>query len=762
MNNCLRKKLLTICLIFLLFLQVLIPSVFADTVLPDISMIAIAGDSTPGIEIAAGDQPFFFLPTSPYGQIKTNVWLENMDTGEQISIFSDYWVTSDQPVQGTMNVVAGNWKFVVYMEDSLGNVNQFPFLFSVKAAADNTVKIEDVTLPVVVSDADTQGILKVDLKNELGTKAFVEVGWKWADDDVWKATRTIEIDSIFSASNGKDQLEFTIPVELNGSYLRGIIVAIDPYGKQHPTKATYMIYNYPQLEIEHVKHVGTEGNDVLLEMEIVSKDESWITDSTIAEVVVEKEGKIVATFYIPVDVGETVISIEKVALPKDVHTLYVYLRQLDKQISERQEKKLIIDTRHEFKNLVADYVESGSYQQGETVYTKAKFRMPKKSQPINKMVDVVLYFNGSIVATDKVYVTPGDIKDVIFTWTLPVYEDNELRTARLIAEINPDRLYNESTYDDNTAAANITITPKFQQSLSCDGYSDNRVETVAVVDHYYWDPPIWDEDCDYWEDEEGNSGWDCYDVLVKPGECLFGGTSTYDEYIMISDPTPNPSVVKAGMGYTLNDLGTSYTNSFSGYGISPDTDRDFSDINIKSMDTVLSLVSAYPAPNSSNIWSLPRARIERGQGDMEIRYFPQLEPLSIDANVYNDGDNKFYTSFYLKDEMLDYIVYGEGAGSTQTYYIVDKSACNGGGIDISTSSISPRLSFCIEGQVEIKGSPHDDYIIRRINPHNPFPQNGRRGWNWVGYDNIFEELKQWYDTSGDVILDNSINWVIDN
>jgi hypothetical protein len=145
-----------------------------------------------------------------------------------------------------------------------------------------------------------------------------------------------------------------------------------------------------------------------------------------------------------------------------------------------------------------------------------------------------------------------------------------------------------------------------------------------------------------------------------------------------------------------------------------------------------------------------------------VRYFPQLEPLSIDTNVYIDGGNKFYTSFYLKDEMLDYIVYGEGAGATQTYYIVDKSACEGGGIDISTSSISPRLSFCIEGQVEIKGSPHDDYIIRRINPHNPFPQNGRRGWNWVGYDNIFEELKQWYDTSGDVILDNSINWIIDN
>jgi hypothetical protein len=212
-------------------------------------------------------------------------------------------------------------------------------------------------------------------------------------------------------------------------------------------------------------------------------------------------------------------------------------------------------------------------------------------------------------------------------------------------------------------------------------------------------------------------------------------------------PEYQPATVKAGMGFAYK-LKTEYHNSNPHNG----SKHDFSKI-IAEFDTEkdqggtiilpsVELVPKQAPPVSSNIWQFPRAKIERGQKDIEaIEYIHTLDSLEVDESRYVDGQNKYYTSFYQKDGEYPFVVKGEGAGVN---YITHTDIHG----NTTVTPVSPRLATCIDQTYNIQGSPHDDYIYRRVDPNNPYPQHLRPGWDWLGHEGYFDKLVPWYNSNG--------------
>lgn len=747
-----------------------------DDVDPIVYVLQVGSAEEEGDITNPGETHYLVNAHSPYGDLLINMYLINLLNHERTNLFDNYKVRPGNPVSGSYNAVLGEYQLVLEVIDQKGNTIVDGFYFIVSEEEKPVIEgpilsILDYTSPILVSESDVSGILDIKVSNSSENPAGnIKIGWRYSDDPsgYYRETASIDFGSKYQISGVQD-FSFSIPVNQalsDGLQERDIVLVVDIDGEEPIIRGLSISYDYPTVKIENKTVLDRDNNTAYIAIDVEFTEDTALDGSkTRVEVVTEKENQVIDRFYVELEKGQMKTIVRPIVLSSKVHEIDVYIIP-DKQIYHRRNTGMIVDmTKEKFTNLLALYVDSGAYRQGETIELEAIFSMAAKSEPINDNIRVVLDI-GDERLEKTIRISPGEIKYTTFEYTVPVSEEKTVRTEEVRAGINPGELYNEITYSDNWAIGHLVILPNINTNQTCDTYPRNTRGISAEVYTSAFKPAVWDSECDSWVNEDGETEWDCWDYLVEPAECLPPSQAIYYEEINISDWTTSRTTVKAGMGFGVEGLETHYFNSFdqvaSYYGITVNIDEDFSELGFDGMEQKLDMVNLEPIYNSWNRWILPRAKIIRGQGDMEmVSYFNQDGPFyNLDTNTYVDGDNNFYTSFYLKDGPLDYVIHGQYAGSGQKYIIYDTRACPGGGLSISTVKM-PYLSDCKEGQINIEGSPHDDYIVRRVNPYNPFPQEGRRGWNWASYVDVFEPLKAWYDTSGDVILDNSINWVIE-
>ncbi|WP_374724093.1 hypothetical protein [Calidifontibacillus erzurumensis] len=65
-----------------------------------------------------------------------------------------------------------------------------------------------------------------------------------------------------------------------------------------------------------------------------------------------------------------------------------------------------------------------------------------------------------------------------------------------------------------------------------------------------------------------------------------------------------------------------------------------------------------------------------------------------------------------------------------------------------------NITLCDKRTVTIEGTPYDDFIVRTVDPNNPFPAGV--GVNWQGNEHLITDLKDWYNSTqeSDVLINS--------
>lgn len=196
------------------------------------------------------------------------------------------------------------------------------------------------------------------------------------------------------------------------------------------------------------------------------------------------------------------------------------------------------------------------------------------------------------------------------------------------------------------------------------------------------------------------------------------GTSTthtyyYYDYLDVSIEELSPTDLKAGYGFSFK-VKTDYFNEY--YNNWPGAQRVVA--YFQKADSYLPLaVELEPVQSTSswvNEWVFPKVFVEKFSGNL---FYNTMDPNRDIEDELIDGGRKWYTPYKYPDGAYNFKVVAYNAGNN-------------------------NLSDAAGDYVAVCGSPFDDYVIRSINPDNPFP--GGVGYNWKGQESIISNLLGWF------------------
>ncbi|MDT3417170.1 hypothetical protein QO009_003065 [Brevibacillus aydinogluensis] len=700
---------------------------YSATQPPTINLLAINGQSAPTIYADEGQVSYSLIVESFSKNQKALVTLtvKNTETQEVTTVFENQWLETKTNT-GTMELQKGTYVVTLTASDEEGRAAE-PYSVTVIVGADTDFLISKVEPnPVLIKKAQESKEIAVTLANLSPSPKATTVGWRWKGESTLQSEMNVTLPGRYE-NNGQSTITFPIVIDMKGQMTRDIEIVLNP--NHDPVEKTYdnnvivvpVQYDWPDLRLNGPRLVSFTDDKMTIDfpVEQVALPGRTITLLTKLEYGHgEGTNKIGEITNISLAVGEQ--KDITVTLPRH-EVAYGHInpkRDAPSQENywENNYKAIALDFTKTL-NLYVKSITGGTYRQGEKITTVVTVGSIPDTV-MNDSVDLVLRFNGKEVGRQQVHINPGEERFIPFTWTAPVTGAIKPTEYVLEAEINPTpRKLEEITYDDNIARTRVILLPEDIQGSTCDR---NQEVTSAISGKY-----------EYY----------CNCTPIGCSICV----GNYYESAVLKQKGPDPATVKAGMGFAAT-FETEYFNDNPHNG----SKHDFTNLtgvfdDEKKILPDVKLVPKYePINRSNNTWAFPRARIKRGQGDIEmIEYLPTLEELSIDPDQFVDGGNKYYTSFYQKDGTYNYAVTAQGAGVEQITYtdITGKTWV--------TNTVQPRLKSCVDNSYNVEGSPHDDYIIRRVDPNIPFPQNGSRGWDWREHEYIFRALSPWWNTYGE-------------
>lgn len=338
----------------------------------------------------------------------------------------------------------------------------------------------------------------------------------------------------------------------------------------------------------------------------------------------------------------------------------------------------------------------------------------------------------SKIGEQAVTLAPGQKKTVSVNWHTP---STPFR-GTLKVYINRAMTPAEKTYANNISICGVDVRADLT-GISCLGEWVHPTEPYCV-----------DGSCDSWSCNCDEYGCDC---------CCSCTTTVHDESLSLEVQNLNPTTVKAGQGfsftvrtnYTCSDCsrdtacggdcsaGENKTCPRDPYGGAVRVVAFFpegfvgTDLEGVMVGPINGYVGIEMEPQKTigshqNTWVLPRVvlrptDIAGGDRGDDITYVS-------DSYILNPGEHeggrKHYTPFWAKDGPYTFVV--AAWGGSRGYNLVN----------------------CVQGVVTISGSPYDDFVTRRVDPHNPFPAGV--GWNWKGkVDSVFTpDVLEFWDTWG--------------
>jgi|GEM_PF-4436794 len=709
----------------LLFLS--LPNMIFANQPPSISMVAVDGQTGAEVNVEEGEVSYTLViqSYSSNGKALVNIDLKNLDTNEVTNIYKDQWLVSGVGNNGTMQLKEGRYEFIVNAKDEDNRAaDPYIMIINVGAVGSTNYRIdaEGIQPNPILVDKDGQVVnVIVPFINESGVNANVAVAWRWADETKWNGTQNLNLPNKF-VNGGQGYVNFAVTVALKGNRARDIVFAINP-GQTLPesnyadNEATISIgYKEPNLAVTSILVDKWEDDHITVDIAVTQEAKTGITDPITTTVDYGVLGIPAGSTTVTLAPGQ-VQWIRGVVIPIPQAEEITIYAEINKNLNppEWADDNKFWLTLYPKKqiNVRTLSVSGGVYRQGEDITTVVVVdNVPQSVMP--KETDVVLKLDGKEIGRQKVFIKPGESRTLYFDWKAPKKGTSVIKGV-LEATINPEpRDFTEITYVDNTQRANITLLPIVNGAPGCE--KPNNRDAVSGYYEYY----------------------DC-----SNGVCVIR-VAPYYEGINVNMTPPTPKRIKAGMGFSF-EVTTEYHNDNPNNGIN----HGFKEVTADFPDGSTPMVPEFPDDKRNNHWFLPRAKIERGQEDLKaIEYEFQIEPFGFDPldPEQVDGGNKHYTSFYAKDtdsgEIYGYTAWGENAGVNTITYTNIKGETN------IIQRVSPRLSFCIADTVDIKGSPHDDYVFRRVDPNNPFPQSGKHGWDWDGKTGVFSSIRPWWNSFG--------------
>lgn len=361
-------------------------------------------------------------------------------------------------------------------------------------------------------------------------------------------------------------------------------------------------------------------------------------------------------------------------------------------------------------------------------------------------VPVILSYRGVEVGRKNITFTSNSSREVDFTFTLPT----TLGPGTLRAEINPlprtvtEILSTGDPYADNVVTTELTIVdnPDPPRSLCwfdfVNVYDEEQVSGTWSYDYCEWVDFGYDDD---------DGGW------VSDWQCVVTQTFTenYYEKIELEVSEPQPAVVAAGRGtyievttrYRNNDPsawnGSSYSTGVDKAEIIAPITEDWEYYKLHKPVVTEDLILAderiyyedyreasfstgcdggvvtvgYDTPVVEQTWLIPYARFS--EDNVWTRH--KTKPTDIDNLRIFGGLNRWYYGFDIPD----------GEEFQLTFNVTTRSG----------------MEVCANEHIEIQGSPYEEFVVRVVDPHNPFPAGV--GVNWQGKEHYITGLADWYD-----------------
>ncbi|WP_026701660.1 hypothetical protein [Salibacterium aidingense] len=324
-----------------------------------------------------------------------------------------------------------------------------------------------------------------------------------------------------------------------------------------------------------------------------------------------------------------------------------------------------------------------------------------------------------------------DISRYTFELTHSYYE-NGVRQEEIIATnetISPDTMYVHRAWDDPVQVPSIELregTNIFEVEVT-DAVNRTTTSTPLMIDTTPDRPQEISCGSTPSSQTEISGTYPCPPVTL-------GGPSTcyYYETLSIDMDGPNPGVVKAGQGTDI-EATTHYMNenpAHSGNSYAPSVvtttgtiTENWPDQYEETVDMLTETTNpeTYWGSGRTVSWQLPYAMIDKnGTWTMTDSESEAVNFVNMDDFHYG-GLQRWYTGFDVPD------------GETITF----DTRAEGGYND---------MEVCATGNVEVSGSPYDDFVIHAVDPSNPFPEE--TGLNWQGHENLITRLENWFH-SGD-------------
>lgn len=696
---------------------------------PEILSLSIEGSTGPVVEVKEGSVSYEIMIRSS-DKATVSFFLVNQKTNEETIIFADQQL-GNEPNTGSFEVAKGKYYATVTAADEDG-LEAEPISIELVVGAEEDVFSVTVTPdPILIQNENETSEIEITVKNHTEKMRAGTVLVYWADEEHNPIGRfDLEAPGKY-LDGGKTTLLFSLAPNLKGEKERELVVEVEAdtleMELENNKKIVSVQYEFPDLDVMFAEPRLVEQTETEYTLELPVQQRDLPGRSATLSTELEygtKEGK-KGTLPVILEVGEE--KWLRVTIPK---TSWVYRHVNPAKNSPIQEwewennyLKTDLNVEAQF-NYYAVKIEPATptYRQGENVTSVVTVGHTAGSMDDKEPKDVVLYLDTVEIGRQKVYIPPGEERVLSFSWTVPKTGDLKPASRLLKATINPQGRDEETNPNDNDTFSRVTVLTKQITGSTCAG---RTIQTSAVSGTYEY-----------------------YCNCLPSGGCAIC-IGTYTEAVTMQPEYNDATTVKAGMGFPYKLKTTYYNdnphngNHHGFWGVTAEFDRPDTatgDVVLPDLD----LVPEQNLPNADNTWHFPRAKIQRGQGDMEmIEYLYTLDELGYadDDPEFVDGGNEAFTSFYQRDGVYSFAVMGYGAGVK----IITHTDIEG---KTTFKSITPRLEGCVEHTYTVSGSPHDDFIIRRVDPNIPFPQDGLHGWDWDGYEYIFEQLAPWWNTYG--------------
>ncbi|KAA6449254.1 dehydrogenase [Bacillus cereus] len=343
-------------------------------------------------------------------------------------------------------------------------------------------------------------------------------------------------------------------------------------------------------------------------------------------------------------------------------------------------------------DVLVENIKGGVFGKNQTVVTPVTVGSAATSSGA-RVAKVRFYVDNRLIEERSVRLDPRQKRTLYFKWTTP----NAIKTGELKATINDPAEFEEVDMTNNMKKTTYRTDDSIPEGVNSCGPQENI--NVGLVDT---------------REETDEDGFVYY--------------IDYYEFLTTHITKVDPKRLRAGYGFSF-EVETEYINEARNAS-GPKETEVFYDENVsfagnKSVMEVGSRAFGQNRYQEYTTWKLPSIYVENYSGNVFYDPF-HLKRDKNDNFVKPSGEAKWYTNFNRKDGKYPFKVVASQAGKN-------------------------NLTSCITtDEVEVKGSPFNDYVNRFVDPNNPFP-SGEKGYNWKDNESKILKEKNYYNDkeSGD-------------